>query len=78
MGKTSMTFRELIKNNPELRDINYKEHPVSKVLWDYGYYYDDDENVDCDYSDYKAYHDLSLGLIDLPSRENLSDYYKWY
>ena len=77
MGKTSMTFRQLVKENPELRDIDYKENPVSKVLWDYGYYYTG-ENTDCDYSDFKAYHGLSLGLVDMPGRESLSDYYKWY
>jgi len=53
-------FRELVKQNKILMDINYKEFSISDVLKSYRYRCTDQDSCDYEYSDYKAYLNLPI------------------
>lgn len=65
-----MNFRKLVKEHNELMDIDYKEVAIAKVVKQYGYQIEDEENLDYDYSDYKGY--LNLTLIAIPDKLSMS------
>ena len=67
----SILFSELIKQYPELMDIEYKKGPISKIAYNYGYTIlpekeEGNENsmspywMDYQYNDYKAYRDIKI------------------
>ena len=55
-------FRDLIQDDPDyLMNIDYRERPISEIVREFGY--ECVENMDYEYSDYKAYLNLKLREI---------------